>query len=235
MGRRFVNVCGNIMVVDDEEPVLKMVHKALTRAGYACDSTDAVSSALDMINTNDYDIVLSDKNMPSLDRSHDEGGIEIIAYAKKHNPATEVILMTGYASTDSAVKALQLGAVDYIMKPFSIKDLLEKIAFIRSCQTFINAENMIPLYKSFHAGLLEILNTDCHIDYENQQRIMTFFNTKMEYMFRTVKNFERLVLQQRETMGNLASLCGELLTNTPQTDPRYPVFEKIFELASMRI
>ncbi|MBN1291692.1 MAG: response regulator [Candidatus Latescibacteria bacterium] len=225
---------GNILIVDDEQALVQLIAKALDHYGYSYDDAYAVKPALEMIGENEYNIILTDKNMPSLDGTHDEGGMEVLKYARDHDPTMEIIMMTGYASLDSAIKAMRLGAFDYIMKPFDIEDLVKKIDFIRICQNFINSEDVVLLYKSLHIGMLEILDEQFHLSPEKQHRLLKFVNEKIDYMFRSLKNSERIIFQQRETLARLAALAEELYDNTPESDPQMTLIKKIAEQASQR-
>ena len=225
---------GSILIVDDEKVLLKMLVKVLGK-NYSCDTAEDVASAKEMIKNNDYDVILTDKNMLSLDGSHGEGGMEILEFAKQQVPTAEVIMMTGYASAESAVKALQLGAFDYIFKPFKLANLIEKIAFIRKCQNFINAEDIAGFYKSFNIDLFTFLDSEYKITIEEQDQLHKFLNDRFDFIFRTIRSLERVVIDQRDTMADIASQAGEFIDNNTEPGPQVAFAEKILDLASKRI
>jgi DNA-binding NtrC family response regulator len=101
-----------ILVVDDEEIIRENLHRILTEETYDVSTVACGRECLDFIANNDIDIVLLDLNLPDLN------GIEVLQQAKELEPDLLVIIITGYASIESAVKALKLGAYDYIKKPF---------------------------------------------------------------------------------------------------------------------
>ena len=226
---------GNILIVDDEHNILNLIDKFLTKQGYSCDISDTVEKGFELIKKNDYHIILTDKNMPSKDGSNDEGGLEILEYALKHDPSVEVMIMTGHATIESAVTALQLGAIDYIFKPFKLDDLIEKIDFIRKCQNFIDSENITNFYKSFNKSLSKLLDDEYGIDFNQQNQLQKFFNDKLDFIFKTIKQLERTVISQRDSMALLASQAGKILDRTSETDPNRELLEKLYEEASHRV
>jgi DNA-binding response OmpR family regulator len=106
-----------IMVVDDELKICKNVEKILSKSNY--DVTHAVSAqeALAKMTKEAYSLLISDIIMPEVN------GLELLKMVKKEWPLTKTVMMTAYASTDTAVKAIRLGALDYISKPFTPDEL----------------------------------------------------------------------------------------------------------------
>ena len=101
-----------ILVVDDEAIIRNTLERILTEERYAVTSVSTGTDALSSLATSDVDLVLLDLNLP------DVNGIEVLRQAKELDPDLLVIVVTGYASVESAVEALKLGAYDYIKKPF---------------------------------------------------------------------------------------------------------------------
>lgn len=110
-----------ILAVDDEIIILKSLEANLRRDGYAVDITDNGEDALQKLEVNDYDILLTDLMMEGM------GGLELMAIAKKKRPHVEVIILTGYGDLESAVQALRLGAADYLLKPCNNEELILRI------------------------------------------------------------------------------------------------------------
>jgi len=115
-----------ILVVDDEPNVLITVEAILAMEGYDVDAMGDPEAALEAIRTHHYDLVLTDLKMPKVD------GLAILAEVRKSSPATVTIMMTGYASVDSALEAVQLGAYEYLLKPTEVAQL--KLAVKRSLE-----------------------------------------------------------------------------------------------------
>ncbi|MGC9197002.1 MAG: response regulator [Syntrophobacteraceae bacterium] len=115
-----------ILVVDDDKSMREMLQSFLIREGYSVDTANGVVSALDAIASNEYDIMLFDKNMPGIYGEID-GGIELLRYVSALPTRPTVIMMTGNPTVASSVEAKNLGAVDFIYKPFSLMDLGRRI------------------------------------------------------------------------------------------------------------
>ncbi len=107
----------NILIVDDEKVVRDSCKRILHGKGYIISEAENAEEALRMIEKYSYDLVLTDIRLPGMD------GIELLQKIKESYPATEVIVITGYGSVDTAVKAMKLGAYDYIEKPFRPDEL----------------------------------------------------------------------------------------------------------------
>lgn len=223
---------GKILVVDDEPAILDMIKEALTSKGYECDTTQSIDIAMKMIKKKDYDIVLADKNIPEKNRNSIEGGLELLEFVRDHDPSIELILMTGFATMESVIKALQLGAFDYLNKPFKIEDLIEKIVVIRRCQTLIDSENISAFVKTFKANLLQMLENEYGLEIEQQTHIMKFMLEKMGYIFNTMKLLERIIILERDSASATAGFASELLEKLPETSPHRTLVSKIFDQAS---
>lgn len=102
----------NVLVVDDEEILRSLLEKILKREGYCVRLAASAKEALEILDKNPVDIVVSDIKMPEMD------GIELLKAIKKTRPDVGVIMMTAYADTYSVKDALLLGADDYVTKPF---------------------------------------------------------------------------------------------------------------------
>ncbi|UCD84683.1 MAG: response regulator [Deltaproteobacteria bacterium] len=106
-----------ILVVDDEEVVCRSVNRILSKEGYRVDEALRPEVALEKMKGAGYDLVFTDWKMPGID------GMELIARIKEIRPETDIVMITGYSSIESAVKAMSLGAFNYIPKPFTPNEL----------------------------------------------------------------------------------------------------------------
>lgn len=106
-----------ILVVDDEEHVCRSVRKILSRKGYAVTDALTVADAVEKINETSFDLVITDLMMPKTN------GMELLQIIRDHYPELDVIMITGYASIETAVKATKLGANGYLAKPFTPEEL----------------------------------------------------------------------------------------------------------------
>ena len=119
-----------VLVVDDEEIILNVLEDLLSGEGMVVKSVGSAEEAVDMLAKDRFDLVVTDKNLPKMT------GLELIRHVKTEFKAIEAIMITGYASMESAVQALDYGAAGYLLKPFSdIRIILDKIAEVRKRQT----------------------------------------------------------------------------------------------------
>ena len=106
-----------ILVVDDEENVCQSIKKVLSRKGYDVKQALTVEDAITLIKEMTFDLVITDMMIPGT------SGLELLQIIRDHYPELEVIMITGYASIESAVKATKLGATAYLPKPFTPDEL----------------------------------------------------------------------------------------------------------------
>lgn len=101
------------LVVDDEIGICKALEAVLKGEGYQVVSATRGETALSIIREEDFDIIFSDLRLP------DSSGLDILEYAKNKMPSTQVIIITGFATIETAVEAIKRGAYDYLTKPLS--------------------------------------------------------------------------------------------------------------------
>ena len=106
-----------ILVVDDEENVCQSIKKVLSRKGYEISQAFTVDDAVKLIKDMSFDLVITDLMIPGT------SGLELLQIIRDHYPELDVIMITGYASIESAVKATKLGASAYLPKPFTPDEL----------------------------------------------------------------------------------------------------------------
>ncbi|HEX9652413.1 MAG TPA: response regulator [bacterium] len=113
------NPQAKILAVDDEGIVLDSFRKILVLAGYAVDTVETGVEAIGLVQKNEYDFVFTDLKMPDMD------GLDVTKAVKHFRPDVDVIMITGYATIESAVDAMKFGALDYVQKPFTEDELVE--------------------------------------------------------------------------------------------------------------
>ena len=106
-----------ILVVDDESEMRTALSHALTRGGFPVESVASGTEALVKLKKDDYSMVITDMKMPEI------SGMEVLCAVKKMSPKIPVIMITAYGSIHNAVEAMQEGAADYLLKPFSFETL----------------------------------------------------------------------------------------------------------------
>lgn len=110
-----------ILIVDDEERFRTTMCKLLTIRGFDAVAVEGGLKAIEHAKEQPCDVVILDVRMPEM------SGVDVLAEIKKVDADIEVIIMTGYASVDTAKEILTRGAYDYMLKPYSIDELVEKI------------------------------------------------------------------------------------------------------------
>jgi two-component system response regulator PilR (NtrC family) len=106
-----------ILVVDDEQSLREVLSIMLKRAGYAVTSVADGEDAIEQIQKEIFDLVITDLRMPKVD------GMEVLKAVKSTSPETVVLLITAFATADSAVEAMKQGAYDYLTKPFQVDEV----------------------------------------------------------------------------------------------------------------
>jgi CheY-like chemotaxis protein/glycine cleavage system H lipoate-binding protein len=115
------NPKARILAVDDEEVILDSFRKILVIDGYSVDTVETGQEALGLIQKHHYDFVFTDLKMPEMD------GVDVCKSVKYLRPDIDVIIITGYATIESAVETMKFGAMDYVQKPFTEDELLEMV------------------------------------------------------------------------------------------------------------
>jgi DNA-binding NtrC family response regulator len=113
-----------ILFVDDDKTILSLVEEYLTAFDYRINVVDNGRKALELIKEKNFDVVFTDFKMPDID------GLELLSVIKEYRPATEVIMVTGHGTMESAIQAMKFGSYDYIQKPFKLdilRILIDKI------------------------------------------------------------------------------------------------------------
>ncbi len=142
-----------IHIVEDDVAFSKMLTSFLERKGFTVTTSLTGTDARKKLEKNKFDIFITDLKLP------DDSGLDLLEYSKNISPTTKVILMTGYAEVDTAVKAIKKGALDYISKPFRPEELLMII------------EQDSPTLVVPKKEASETMNTDQPVETKNQQPI----------------------------------------------------------------
>jgi CheY-like chemotaxis protein/glycine cleavage system H lipoate-binding protein len=108
-----------ILCVDDEAVILDSFRKILVLDGYSVDTVETGKEALGLVQSHSYDFVFTDLKMPEMD------GVEVTKSVKHLRPDIDVVIITGYATVETAVECMKFGAMDYVQKPFTEDELLD--------------------------------------------------------------------------------------------------------------
>jgi len=123
-----------ILVIDDEQSILDSCESVLSADGYKCECERKAEDALHRIKSQSYDIVLIDQSMPQIH------GLDILAEVRQRSPGTIAIMMTGHATTEASIRAMQAGAWEFVPKPFTATQLLVVVG--RAAYTLLRMRNL---------------------------------------------------------------------------------------------
>ena len=110
---------GNVLVVDDEQIVLKSCERVLVPEGYGVNTASSAEEAIGLLDKNTYDLIITDLKMPGMN------GLEFMAKVRAKDPNINFVVITGYPSQESIKESLNLRIIDYLPKPFSPALLVE--------------------------------------------------------------------------------------------------------------
>ena len=110
-----------ILLVDDEERFRNNLKKMLTAEGFEVSAAASGEAALEELARQPYDVILLDMRMPGMD------GLATLTAIKERHPDPEVIILTGHASVDAAAEIIRLGAVEFLLKPCPLEEVIAKI------------------------------------------------------------------------------------------------------------
>src|SRR5688572_23952061 len=111
-----------VLVVDDERSMRELLAITLGQAGYAVTVAEGGPAAIERLHRESFDLVVTDLRM------QDSDGMDVLRAVRAHAPETIVVVVTAYASTDTAVEAMKLGAYDYVTKPFKLDEIRVTLA-----------------------------------------------------------------------------------------------------------
>lgn len=149
-----------LLIVEDEANILAALEKGLKKDGYAIDVASTGELAQELIEVNEYDLIVLDINLPDTD------GFTILKLLRENNPTTRVIIVSANCTIDDRISGLDLGANDYLIKPFDFQELKARIrALLR--RDFISKPNLM------REGDLEIDLSTHRVSYKKREIILT--------------------------------------------------------------
>jgi DNA-binding NtrC family response regulator len=177
-----------ILIVDDEANIREVLDRGLSRAGYKCVTAESADSAAEILEREEFDLALMDVTMPG------RTGTDFLPEINAKYPDMVVLMLTGVADVDTAVKAMRSGAYDYVLKPASLPELMVRIEHAQSLRS-LRLEN-----KRYQARL---------------ERLVDQLNVAVEQRKRELDALNRLFqthLRQDQTATNAYSRLKESLT-----------------------
>jgi len=133
-----------VLLVDDEEEFVETLAERMRSRGMEVATSNSGGEALDLVDSDSYDVVVLDLQMPGMD------GIEVLERIKKRQPDIQVVLLTGHATVEKGVEAMKHGALEFLEKPIEISALSEIIQQAK-------AEKMILVEKDTEERIQDIL------------------------------------------------------------------------------
>jgi len=111
----------SVLVVDDAPDTVEIIKRNLASHGYEVFTANSVDMAIEFLEINSVDLVITDLRMPKV------SGLDLVRHVRANMKDTEIIMITGYATIDGAVKAIKIGAEEYLSKPFTDEELLNAV------------------------------------------------------------------------------------------------------------
>ena len=108
----------SILVVEDEAKMRRLLELELADQDFRAQTVADAETALKLLNTNQFDLIVTDLKLPGM------SGMEFLQAVKRANAAIPIIIMTAFGTVESAVEAMKIGASDYVLKPFSLAELV---------------------------------------------------------------------------------------------------------------
>jgi two-component system response regulator PilR (NtrC family) len=168
-----------ILVVDDEQSMREFLEIFFRGDGYDVVTAASVAEALVAVDHDDFDVVISDIQMP------EQSGMDLLFHVKDHAPGTVVIMITAFATTETAISAMKQGAYDYVTKPFKVDEL------------------RLVVEKALEKKLLSAENQRLRTELRSQTRSRTLVGTS-----RSMQALYDLISQVADTKTNVL-VCGE--------------------------
>lgn len=184
-----------ILVVEDSKPLREMLVHVLKDEETHADSAKDGKEALDKYYNAPYDLIITDLNMPEVT------GIELIKKIREQDDFVEFIIITGYASLESAVEAIKAGAFDYIIKPFKVEELMVAVRNVRDK----------VLLKKKNKALME--------------RLRGFYEEIDRYKYTKVTSWTEKIIKEIENLNRLRQ--EGLLKDEEFENFKKRIFEKI--------
>lgn len=134
-----------LLLVEDRKALSNIIAKGLRKCAYAVDTVYDGEEAIQLFDINEYDLIILDLNLPKID------GLEVLSYIRKNNNTVKIIILSARCEIDDRVKGLDMGANDYLIKPFDFKELEARIRCLLRQQ--IIQENVIIEHKNIRVDI----------------------------------------------------------------------------------
>jgi PAS domain S-box-containing protein/putative nucleotidyltransferase with HDIG domain len=207
----------SILIVDDEPRIRTSLERLLRAAGYTADQATCGKEACGQISAKHYDLLLLDLMMPDMD------GLQVMEYVQQHSPRTLVIILTGFASADSAVDCLKKGAYDYLKKPFETEELTRRVEHALDQKRLQIEEEELHLQRDYFQQLFEnspdaivLLDSEDHILKVNRsfEKLFQYANAEIEMRSLNDVIVPDTMLNEAEQLSRKAQSMGSVQKET---------------------
>lgn len=226
-----------ILIVDDESGLRESLSMFLDDLGFQVDTAVDVASALEKLTSQTFEIIFTDKNMPVDVGTPAEAGLQVLRFVTENMPDSQVVIMTGYASLESAVQFMKVGAFDYLVKPFSFKRLEETIDRILAYRSFINSPQVVNHYRGLHNDILGLLE-QTQLNDKSRHELLRSIEDRIDSFFTSRKALENIIIDQRDSLAAIAMHVGMLNETLGEMPPGGDVahhLQEISRLADRRV
>ncbi len=215
-----------ILLVEDEETLAIGLKYNLTEEGFKVIWIKNGKDAIEKLNSEEYDLIILDIMLPYIN------GFEVTQYVREKNPQLPILMLTAMTRTEDRIKGLQLGADDYVTKPFHLDELILRVkGMLKRKMWYKSAIDSQPVY---HFGNIEIdfENLIC-VRGKNKIRLTPHEAMALKYL---IQNKGKIV-SRKELLENVWSIIGEIETRTVdnfivrlrkhiEPDPSNPIYIK---------
>lgn len=176
-----------ILLAEDEKDLSGAIAEVLEMSGYTVDPVYDGKDALFYANLEDYNLIILDVMMPKMD------GFEVVEELRKKNNSTPILMLTALSRTDEKVHGLNLGADDYLTKPFEMKELLARIqAILRRPKNYIS-EKISYKNTVLDKESLELIHKNKAVRLNNKEaQLMEFLMLNPKHLFSKEELFDKI-------------------------------------------
>jgi len=221
---------GRVLLVDDEAAIRKLLAAELRKGGYECEEAEGFVAAKKKFEAGEFDVMITDKNMP-LNGIFSEGGMELLRWSRQNRTNMAVIVMTGYATSDSADEALRQGAADYLMKPLDLAVLHRKVDRIREFQRFVDPSGILGLYARI---MQEIIRTVGRGTPELEDKLNQMHD-RLDQFFHAFRMMEQALIEHWRRLEEISSCAEEARDQLSLDCQTGAEFEHITMVAAERL
>jgi putative nucleotidyltransferase with HDIG domain len=194
-----------VLVIDDEKSWRVTLCEFLSREGYATDQASEPDQALALIDENEYDVIVTDITMPH------ESGLELIGRIRERSDASQIVLMTGEPTVDTAVRAVQYGVSDYLTKPISHDTLIKSVRNAAKIKLLNDEKSYL---ERLNDNYLKILEETVE---QRTNELQLAMSGTISLITSIIEIRDPYIAGHQRKVGNLAAAIAEKMNLDPQT------------------